>query len=129
MTKLSTALTTAATLLVSASAFAPAKDARSVSSALSATGFEEVGGKPWDPLSLGKLEDANDTFPNMFPKSQYLQESEIKHGRMSMLAWTGVWATHVVSYFCALSNCPLLDISFFGGNSSHSSYIYCYSSS
>jgi hypothetical protein len=47
---------------------------------------------------LGKLEDANDTFPNMFPKSQYLQESEIKHGRMSMLAWTGVWATHVVSF-------------------------------
>jgi len=30
----------------------------------------------------------------MFPKSQFLQEAEIKHGRMSMLAWTGVWATH-----------------------------------
>lgn len=98
MTKLSIALTTAAALVSSASAFAPSKDVRPVTSALSATGFEEVGGKPWDPLSLGKLEDANDTFPNMFPKSQYLQESEIKHGRMSMLAWTGVWATHVVSF-------------------------------
>jgi Chlorophyll A-B binding protein. len=98
MAKLSIALTTAAALASSANAFAPSKGARSVTSALSATGFEEVGGKPWDPLSLGKLEDANDTFPNMFPKSQYLQESEIKHGRMCMLAWTGVWATHVVSF-------------------------------
>ena len=34
-----------------------------------------------------------DTFPNMFPDKQFLQEAEIKHGRMSMLAWTGVWAT------------------------------------
>lgn len=84
------------TLLASAAAFAPSNVAKSTT-ALSATGFEEVGGKPWDPLSLGQLEDANDTFPNMFPKSQFLQEAEIKHGRMSMLAWTGVWATHVVS--------------------------------
>ena len=29
----------------------------------------------------------------MFPDKQFLQEAEIKHGRMSMLAWTGVWAT------------------------------------
>jgi len=29
----------------------------------------------------------------MFPDAQFLQEAEIKHGRMSMLAWTGVWAT------------------------------------
>jgi hypothetical protein len=47
-----------------------------------------------------------DTFPNMFPNVQYLQESEIKHGRQAMLAWTGVWATHEVRcclwlrYFC-----------------------------
>jgi len=94
MAKLSLALTTA--LVASASAFAPARVAKSATS-LAATGLEEVGGQPWDPLSLGKLEDANDTFPNMFPKSQFLQEAEIKHGRMSMLAWTGVWATHVVS--------------------------------
>jgi hypothetical protein len=95
MAKLTLALTTA--LVASTSAFAPASSSAKTSTALAATGFEEVGGKAWDPLSLGKLEDANDTFPNMFPKSQFLQEAEIKHGRMSMLAWTGVWATHVVS--------------------------------
>jgi len=92
MTKLSLALSAA--LVASATAFAPAPSAKAATS-VAATGFEEVGGVAWDPLSLGKLEDANDTFPNMFPKSQYLQEAEIKHGRMSMLAWTGVWATHV----------------------------------
>ena len=95
MTKLSLALSAA--LVASAAAFAPAPSAK-VTTSVTATGFEEVGGVAWDPLSLGKLEDANDTFPNMFPKSQFLQEAEIKHGRMSMLAWTGVWATHVVRY-------------------------------
>ena len=94
MTKLSLALTTA--FVASAAAFAPSQVAKSTT-VLSATGFEEVGGVAWDPLSLGKLEEANDTFPNMFPMSQFLQEAEIKHGRMCMLAWTGVWATHVVS--------------------------------
>lgn len=93
MAKLS--LTIAAALTVSSSAFAPSQLSSPISSALgAATGFEEVGGEPWDPLGLGKLEDAADTFPNMFPKSQFLQEAEIKHGRMSMLAWTGIWATH-----------------------------------
>lgn len=92
MAKLSLVL--AAALAASTSAFAPNSAPASVTT-LSATGFEEVGGEPWDPLSLGKLEDAADTFPNMFPRSQFLQEAEIKHGRMSMLAWTGVWATHV----------------------------------
>jgi len=92
MAKLSLALTAA--LAASATAFAPSSTIRSTTS-LSATGFEEVGGKPWDPMGFGTLEDAADTFPNMFPKSQFLQEAEIKHGRMSMLAWTGVWATHV----------------------------------
>ena len=94
MAKLTLALTTA--LVASTSAFAPSPSAKSTTT-LSATGFEEVGGVAWDPLSLGKIEEANDTFPNMFPMSQFLQEAEIKHGRMSMLAWTGVWATHVVS--------------------------------
>ena len=94
MAKLSLAL--AAALAASTSAFAP-NSAPASTTFLSATGFEEVGGEPWDPLSLGKLEDAADTFPNMFPRTQFLQEAEIKHGRMSMLAWTGVWATHVVS--------------------------------
>jgi len=93
MAKLS--LTLAAALAASATAFAPSTAGVKSDTSLAATGFEEVGGEPWDPLSLGKLEDAADTFPNMFPMSQFLEEAEIKHGRMSMLAWTGVWATHV----------------------------------
>lgn len=47
-------------------------------------------------MELGKGE-AFDTFPNMFPHEQYLRDSEIKHGRQAMLAWTGVWATSTVS--------------------------------
>jgi light-harvesting complex I chlorophyll a/b binding protein 1 len=93
MAKLS--LAALAALAASASAFTAPSASSTPKTALSATGFEEVGGKPWDPLGLGGLEDAADTFPNMFPRSQFLQEAEIKHGRMSMLAWTGVWATHV----------------------------------
>lgn len=94
MAKLSLTLTAA--LTASTAAFAPSHLTVPTTSSLSvATGFEEVGGEPWDPLGFGKFEDAADTFPNMFPMSQYLQEAEIKHGRMSMLAWTGVWATHV----------------------------------
>jgi hypothetical protein len=89
-------LTLTALLTASVSAFTPSKLSTPSATTLSAaTGFEEVGGEPWDPLGLGKLEEAADTFPNMFPMSQFLQEAEIKHGRMSMLAWTGVWATHV----------------------------------
>jgi hypothetical protein len=92
MAKLSFAL--AAALAASASAFAPASSSMK-KTALSAE-------KSWDPMSLGKLGqgEAFDTFPGMFPDYQYLNESEIKHGRMSMLAWTGIWATHVVSAFC-----------------------------
>lgn len=49
----------------------------------------------WDPLQLSIIGENIDTFPNMFPDQQFVQEAEIKHGRMSMLAWTGIWATHV----------------------------------
>eukprot|EP00559_Dactyliosolen_fragilissimus_P003535 CAMPEP_0184862698 /NCGR_PEP_ID=MMETSP0580-20130426/7107_1 /TAXON_ID=1118495 /ORGANISM="Dactyliosolen fragilissimus" /LENGTH=213 /DNA_ID=CAMNT_0027360655 /DNA_START=65 /DNA_END=706 /DNA_ORIENTATION=- len=93
MAKLSLALLAA--LASGAFAFSPSTSAPRLATRVSATGFEEVGGEPWDPLSLYTLEDAADTFPNMFPKSQFLEEAETKHGRMSMLAWTGVWATHV----------------------------------
>ena len=96
MTKFTAALL--ASLAASSSAFVqkPAQSASTV--ALKATGFEEVGGVPFDPLNLAKLGtgESFDTFPNMFPDVQYLQESEIKHGRQAMLAWTGVWATHQV---------------------------------
>mmetsp|Transcript_24540 Transcript_24540/g.30178 ORF Transcript_24540/g.30178 Transcript_24540/m.30178 type:complete len:214 (-) Transcript_24540:309-950(-) len=93
MAKLSLAL--AAALAASASAFAPSTVSRSTSKLSAATGFEETGGEPWDPLSLYTLEESADTFPNMFPMSQFIDEAEIKHGRMAMLGWTGVWATHV----------------------------------
>jgi hypothetical protein len=95
MTKLTAALI--ASLVTGSSAFVQ-KQAQPSASALKATGFEEVGGKPFDPLNLAKLGtgESFDTFTNMFPDVQYLQESEIKHGRQAMLAWTGVWATHQV---------------------------------
>jgi hypothetical protein len=73
----------------SASAFAPvAQTGRQSTTSLRAS---EI----WDPMGLYELGsgEAFDTFPNMFPDKQYLDESEIKHGRMAMLAWAGVWAT------------------------------------
>lgn len=93
MVKLSLALT--ATFAATATAFSPTSVGPSTTSLKAAKGFEEVGGEMWDPLSLYTLEDSADTFPNMFPKGQFLEEAEIKHGRMAMLGWTGVWATHV----------------------------------
>jgi len=94
MAKFSAALL--ASIVASASAFAPQQPAASQTSALQATGFEEVGGVAFDPLGLTKLGtgESFDTFPNMFPDVQFLQEAEIKHGRQAMLGWTGVWATH-----------------------------------
>ena len=96
MAKFSAALI--ASLVASASAFAPQQPAASQPSTLEATGFEEVGGVPFDPLNLAKLGtgESFDTFPNMFPDIQFLQEAEIKHGRQAMIAWTGIWATHQV---------------------------------
>lgn len=84
------------TLLASSAAFAPQQLSQPTNSALKATGFEEVGGVAWDPLNLAKLGtgESFDTFPNMFPDIQFLQEAEIKHGRQAMIAWTGIWATH-----------------------------------
>lgn len=80
-------------LAASASAFAPVQQAAPSKTALKAS--EEV----WDPMGLYTLGngEAFDTFPNMFPNEQFLQESERKHGRMAMLGWTGVWATHQVN--------------------------------
>jgi len=91
MAKLSFALL--ATIAASASAFAPqASVAKASSSALKAKA------EYFDPLGLYELGsgEAFDTFPNVFPKKQYLDASEIKHGRMAMLGWTGVWATSQV---------------------------------
>lgn len=87
MAKLSLALT--ATLAACASAFAPA----SLNSRPS-TMMKAADDGAWDPLMLGELGKNIDTFPNMFPDQQFVAEAEIKHGRMCMLAWTGIWATH-----------------------------------
>ena len=77
-------------LVASASAFAPVQQASVSTTALSAS-----SDGIWDPLGLYTLGngEAFDTFPNMFPNEQFLIEAETKHGRMAMLAWTGVWAT------------------------------------
>jgi len=100
MVKLSVA--TAAALVASASAFAPQQVSRTSTSRSSTEAPTEdsfplttVEGD-WDPMSFKKLGtgESFDTFPNMFPHEQFLTEAEIKHGRMSMLAWTGIWATH-----------------------------------
>jgi hypothetical protein len=50
-------------------------------------------------MGLGKMHEIKGAFPNMFPHPQYMEESEIKHGRMAMLAWTGVWATESGLHF------------------------------
>jgi hypothetical protein len=82
-----------AAVMASASAFVSVKQVSSpkTSSLNAADGI-------WDPLGLATLGEgeAFDTFPNMFPKEQFLVAAEIKHGRQAMLAWTGVWATHEV---------------------------------
>jgi len=85
MAKISLAL--AATLAASAAAFSPGNVAVRQSTSLQASDI-------WDPMGFYNLEDSADTFPNMFPKQQFLDEAELKHGRQAMLAWTGIWATH-----------------------------------
>lgn len=93
MAKLS--LAALAALVASTSAFAPTQNAGRVKTSMTAT--SDI----WDPMGLYELGEgeAFDTFPNMFPAKQYLDDSEIKHGRQAMLAWTGIWATHEVSIF------------------------------
>ena len=88
-----------AALAGSAAAFAPTPVAKTTTSVNALTGFEEFGGEVFDPMGLGKMHEIKGAFPNMFPHTQYLEESEIKHGRMAMLAWTGVWATEAGLHF------------------------------
>jgi Chlorophyll A-B binding protein len=84
MVKLVISLLTA--FVASAAAFAPALKAKSAT---------QLNAEVWDPMGFYELGSgkAFDTFPGVFPDKQYLQASEIKQGRMAMLAWTGVWAT------------------------------------
>lgn len=83
-------------LVATVNAFAPPQQSCTLSSTVLASSTSD---EMWDPLGLYTLGsgEAFDTFPNMFPKEQFLIEAETKHGRMAMLAWTGVWATHEVS--------------------------------
>lgn len=118
MAKLSLAL---AALVASASAFAPQTTGPATSALSAGSGrvlpfvFNKEQAQDetmWDPMGLYELGSGEDfdTFPNMFPSKQYLEESEIKHGRQAMLAWTGIWATHKVSIIrflpqaCSLSS-------------------------
>jgi len=76
----------AALLSASASAFAPSSNAKSTATTLSATNFEDVLGVQaplglYDPLGL--LDDADE---ERFNRLRYV---EIKHGRVSMLAFLG----------------------------------------
>ncbi|KAL3774454.1 hypothetical protein ACHAWO_004521 [Cyclotella atomus] len=87
-----------ATLIGSTAAFAPVPTTKSTTS-LSAAFNPEFGGEVFDPMGFGKMHQIEGVFPNMFPHTQYLEESEIKHGRMAMLAWTGVWATESGLHF------------------------------
>ncbi|KAL7526772.1 hypothetical protein ACHAXR_003905 [Thalassiosira sp. AJA248-18] len=81
-----------AAVVGSAAAFAPAPVTKTTSS-LSVAYNPEFGGEDFDPMGFGKMHEIKGAFPGMFPHTQYLEESEIKHGRMAMLAWTGVFAT------------------------------------
>mmetsp|Transcript_32505 Transcript_32505/g.78685 ORF Transcript_32505/g.78685 Transcript_32505/m.78685 type:complete len:212 (+) Transcript_32505:136-771(+) len=90
-----------AALAGSAAAFAPAPVAKT-SSAISVKPVAynlEFGGADFDPMGFSKMHEIKGAFPNMFPHPQFLEEAEIKHGRMSMLAWTGVWATESGLHF------------------------------
>ncbi|CAM9168290.1 unnamed protein product [Ectocarpus sp. 8 AP-2014] len=49
----------------------------------------EAGGAVFDPLGLAELHSIN---PLVNPHPKWLQESEIKHCRICMLAFVGIWA-------------------------------------
>jgi Chlorophyll A-B binding protein len=82
-----------AAFVATATAFTPA-------SKVGARTLLKATGEVWDPVGFYELGsgEAFDTFPGVFPDKQFLQASEIKQGRMAMLAWTGVWATTTVRF-------------------------------
>ncbi|CAM9714761.1 unnamed protein product [Laminaria digitata] len=59
----------------------------------------EVGGKVFDPLGLAELHTIN---PLVNPHPKWLQESEIKHCRICMLAFVGIWAAQAGFIFPGL---------------------------
>jgi hypothetical protein len=94
MAKFSIAIVAA--VMASASAFVSQKQVSSPK--ISSLNAADAGDGVWDPMGFSTLADgeAFDTFQYVFPKKQFLQAAEIKHGRQAMLGWTGVWATHQV---------------------------------
>lgn len=117
MAKLSLATLTA--LVASTSAFVPQSSGPATSALCAGSGrvlpfvFSKEDAEDdsiWDPMGLYELGEGKDfdTFPNMFPAKQFLDEAEIKHGRQAMLAWTGIWATHKVRSFCCCSSSVVL---------------------
>lgn len=54
----------------------------------------EMGDVPWDPMGFSKLFDRNFEFNKFmtYPHVQWLRESEVKHGRVCMLAILGIAA-------------------------------------
>jgi hypothetical protein len=51
---------------------------------------EIPGGQVFDPLDLLKL---HDIAPTVFPHVKWLRESELKHGRIAMLASIGAFTS------------------------------------
>merc|ERR1719394_859660 len=79
----------------SAAAFAPAQTGKTstqlnIDLGLKTSFNPEFRGEVFDPMGFSKMHEIKGAFPNMFPHPQFLEEAEIKHGRMSMLAWTCV---------------------------------------
>ncbi|KAG5191425.1 light harvesting complex protein 2 [Tribonema minus] len=52
----------------------------------------ETGNEPWDPMGFSQMYKVNSLGIN--PHPQWLQESEIKHGRTAMLAFVGTLVIH-----------------------------------
>lgn len=92
-----------ATLIASATAFAPQQAANKQSSALHAADFKsEVGAQMplgfWDPLSfLGSGDES---------RFERLREVEIKHGRISMLAVVGYLTTYAGVRLAGMEDMP-----------------------
>ncbi|CAM9503408.1 unnamed protein product [Ascophyllum nodosum] len=59
----------------------------------------EAGNKVFDPLGLAELHKIN---PDVNPHPKWLQESELKHGRICMLAFVGIITAQLGIYFPGL---------------------------
>eukprot|EP00968_Pinguiococcus_pyrenoidosus_P006176 scaffold417_cov252-Pinguiococcus_pyrenoidosus.AAC.3 len=53
---------------------------------------EELGGAVWDPLGLASVSEQSPELQTL-PHVKWLRESELKHGRICMLAFVGIIVT------------------------------------